>query len=283
MRTLVLFVVFTVILSGCMADSKESKGSPEKSTAIKQGVQTHPLTNKEGQINRNAKASKIENINYSADKALKKDWIYLKGSPSTKKVAITFDDGPDYYYTVKILDILKRENVPATFFVVGKNAKKYPEVLKRMYREGHLIGNHSWNHSDFSKLTLDQVKEEISQTEQLFQEHLHITPTFVRPPFGAMNDQLRDYIEQSPYTVIHWSIDTKDWTEKPAQEIMKVVQKELNAGDILLFHSAGGGQSLQGTVDVLPQVIEYIRQQGLEPVTVDQLIQIPAYQRSSLQ
>lgn len=283
MRVLILFVVLTVFLGGCMENIQESKSSPERSSHVKQNIQPQRLTSEASQNARNTEPSKTGDIDYSVGRELKRDWIYLKGSPYSKKVAITFDDGPDYYYTVKILDILKHENVPATFFVTGKNAEKYPEVLKRIHREGHVIGNHSWNHPDFSKLSLDEVKQEISQTEELFQQLLQISPTFVRPPFGAMNDQLRQYIQQSPYTVIHWSIDTKDWTEKPAEEIMEVVRKELKGGDILLFHSAGGGQSLQGTVDVLPQVIQYIRQQGLEPVTVDQLIQIPAYQRSSLQ
>jgi peptidoglycan/xylan/chitin deacetylase (PgdA/CDA1 family) len=210
----------------------------------------------------------------------KKQIIYRQGPSYSKKVALTFDDGPDDYYTVKILDILKREKVPATFFIMGRNAIKYPIVLKRIAKEGHLIGNHSWDHPDFRKISPKQIKWEIKNTERFIHHHTGVQPSLFRPPFGEVSEELKNYIAKSHYTIINWNVDTKDWTERPASKIMTEVREHVSPGAIILLHSAGGGQSLQGTVDALPQIIRYLRQNDYEIITIDKLLNIPSYVNS---
>lgn len=203
--------------------------------------------------------------------------VVFHGSTQTKKIAITFDDGPDLKYTNQILDILKDHHVSATFFVMGKLSKKYPWVLKRMVREGHTIGNHSWSHKDFTKLSKDKIFDQLEKTNQLIYRLTGKKPQFFRPPFGAMNEKVIRYVSQKGYSIIYWNVDTRDWQGKTADEMMKVVKKNIRSGSIILFHSAGGDRQLDGTIQVLPRLISFLKKKGYEIVTIDQLIGEPAY------
>ncbi|SFJ41294.1 polysaccharide deacetylase family protein [Thermoflavimicrobium dichotomicum] len=276
MRVVMAIFVASLFFSGC---ALKKEGAWEESTRSQSLASA--IVYRDGEATQSSpdhiQLSEHPSSQTPNNPAKPKNWIYYKGANWPKRVALTFDDGPDYYYTTKILDILKREKVLATFFIMGKNANKYPDVLKRIAREGHLIGNHSWNHADFSKLSAERMKWEIRSTEDLIYRTIGVRPNFFRPPFGAMSNQLKNYIKDSRYSIIYWNVDTRDWTERPAYKIMDVIRKKVNSGDIVLLHSAGGGQSLQGTLDALPQVIHFLRQQGFQLVTVDELLQLPAY------
>lgn len=205
-----------------------------------------------------------------------KQSIFFNGSRKRKRVALTFDDGPDNYYTVKILDILKREHVHATFFVVGKLVKRNPDVVKRILREGHCLGNHSWDHPSFTKLTDSEITDELRRTNALVKQITGKTMILVRPPFGAMNARVKHDITAQGFKIIHWSLDTKDWRGLSEQTIYQTVEHRLDPGDIILQHSAGSNH-LNGTVEALPQIIHLLKENGYEMVTVEKLLGTPAY------
>lgn len=209
-----------------------------------------------------------------------KQKVVFHGNQKSKKIALTFDDGPDHRYTVRILDILRKHHVSATFFVLGKLARKNPQILKRMVKEGHTIGNHSWSHTDFTKLNQKEITQQLAMTNREIQKWTGKTPLFFRPPFGAMDRLVVDAVSEQGYAVIYWDVDTKDWQGKSADKIIQTVKKNMHAGSIILFHSAGGPKSLDGTIQALPKLISFLQKQGYELVTIDQLIDLPAYRQN---
>ncbi len=204
------------------------------------------------------------------------------------KLALTFDDGPDPKWTPKILDILKRENVKAAFFVIGDQAENNVGLLKRYIGDGHEIGNHTFTHPDISDISPRQLELELNLTERLFASKLGLQPLYFRPPYSIdqepdTNDQAApiDMIEQMGYTIIGNKIDTEDWNERPKkspQEITDGVLAQLAAmkdrpwlrGSIILLHDGGGDRS--ATVAALPMLIETLRTKGYEIVPVSELL-----------
>ncbi len=202
-----------------------------------------------------------------------------------KKIAITFDDGPDPQWTPKILDILKEKNVPATFFVIGEYASVSPGLLKREYAEGHEIGNHTYTHPNFedpTKTTKTQIRWELNLTQRLIESTIGVKSILFRPPFGI--DHQPEYAEevaQLPiaqdmgYLIIGQKIDPHDWQQRdgkpiPAQEIVDATLRQADEGNIVLFHDGGGDRSQ--TVAALPQIIDALRSQGYQFVSVPDLI-----------
>ncbi|MBZ4666590.1 polysaccharide deacetylase family protein [Mahella sp.] len=194
------------------------------------------------------------------------------GSRHVKEVSLTFDDGPDGRFTPQILDILKKYNVKATFFVIGRNAEKYPEILKRISDEGHIIGNHSCDHKDFTKLTPEERYDEIHKTELLIDRQLGSHSAMFRMPFGAFNDDVVKDIAALGYYNIYWSVDTEDWSGISPSAIKKNIEDELRPGAIVLMHSSGQSKAISNTVKVLPKVIEMLQKGGYKLVTVPELL-----------
>jgi cellulose synthase/poly-beta-1,6-N-acetylglucosamine synthase-like glycosyltransferase/peptidoglycan/xylan/chitin deacetylase (PgdA/CDA1 family)/spore germination protein YaaH len=199
-----------------------------------------------------------------------------------KKIAITFDDGPDPRWTPKILDVLKEKNVPATFFVIGVDASQSPEILRREYAEGHEIGNHTYTHPNFDDITKTQIRWELNLTQRLIESTLGVKSILFRPPFGI--DHQPEYAEevaQLPvaqdmgYLIVGQKIDPHDWQQHdgkpiPAQEIVDATLRQADEGNIVLFHDGGGDRSQ--TVAALPQIIDALRQRGYQFVSVPDLI-----------
>src|SRR3984893_5659883 len=199
-----------------------------------------------------------------------------------KKIAVTFDDGPDPQWTPKILDILKDKNVPATFFVSGEYASLRPEILKREYAEGHEIGNHTYTHPNFDDITKTQIRWELNLTQRLIESTLGVKSILSRPPFGI--DHQPEYAEevaQLPvaqdmgYVIVGQKIDPHDWQQHdgrpiPAQEIVDATLRQADEGNIVLFHDGGGDRSQ--TVAALPQIIDALRERGYQFVSVPSLI-----------
>jgi peptidoglycan-N-acetylglucosamine deacetylase len=206
---------------------------------------------------------------------------FYRGSKYKKQVALTFDDGPDNNYTQRVLDILKKEQVKATFFVVGKMAKRYPSSLKRIYEEGHIIANHSWNHPILTKMSASAVLKQIEDTNNVVTSVIGETPLLVRPPYGALNKKLESVIGDKGYKLIYWNVDTLDWNNQSADKILATVKKETRPGSIILQHNAGS-ESIQATVDALPKIIGYLRGQGYKFVTIDQMLHTPAYTKTPI-
>ncbi|HET8924334.1 MAG TPA: polysaccharide deacetylase family protein [Candidatus Acidoferrum sp.] len=202
-----------------------------------------------------------------------------------KKIALTFDDGPDPSWTPEILDVLKQKNVPATFFVIGLDANKWPQLLRREYAEGHEIGNHTYTHPDWenSNLSTTQIRWELNLTERLIESILGVKPILFRPPYGIDHQpEFAEEVAHLPtaqdmgYIIIGQKVDPNDWSQVtpgvplPAGKIVENVLREAPKGNIILLHDGGGNRSQ--TVAALPQMIDVLRAKGYEFVSVSDLL-----------
>jgi peptidoglycan/xylan/chitin deacetylase (PgdA/CDA1 family) len=207
------------------------------------------------------------------------DTFLTNGPRNAKRVALTFDDAPDPRFTPAILDILARYDVCATFFVVGARAAKYPAIVKRIHKEGHIIGNHSYDHAVFSMLSLTNYGKQIWQTDYIIKNITGYSPHFVRPPYGELLPQQVKWSKQAGFTVVNWDVDSIDWKNNPSSlSIVNNIKKTLQPGSIVLQHAGGGvGQDLSGTIKALPVIIQLLRNKGYELVTLPELIGQSAY------
>jgi peptidoglycan-N-acetylglucosamine deacetylase len=202
-----------------------------------------------------------------------------------RKMAITFDDGPDPTWTPKILDILKEKNVPATFFIIGWDANRWPQLLRREYAEGHDIGNHTYTHPDWEspQLKPSQIRWELNLTERLIESVVGAKPLMFRPPYGIDHQpEFAEEVSHLPmaqemgYIIIGQKVDPHDWSQLstgvplPAATIVENALREAPEGNILLLHDGGGDRSQ--TVLALPQLIDALRAEGYEFVPVSDLI-----------
>lgn len=204
--------------------------------------------------------------------------FFLSAPRNARKVALTFDDVPDSRYTPRVLDVLRAKKVKATFFAVGVRSKKYPELLRRIHREGHIVGNHSYNHPAFSSLSLGTVKSQIERTEDVIRPIVGFTPRLIRPPYGEIKAEQLRWAKQNGYTVVNWNVDSSDWRQLPADTVYRNVVRTVKPGSIVLMHAGGGkGQSLTGTVQALPRIIDWLRRNGYEPVTLTELLGMPEF------
>jgi len=204
--------------------------------------------------------------------------FYLRGPAGGAKVALTFDDGPDGKYTGQVLDVLKKYGALATFFLIGEKSIRFSEVVDRIDREGHVIGNHSWSHPDLSKVGIERLNFEIMETERVLEKITGRNTALIRPPYGAVSKEAIEYMMDLNYKAVNWSVDSVDWRDRDVDQILINTLPSVRDGGILLFHTAGGeGQSLAATVAALSEVIYTLKVQGYEFVTVDELLSIPAY------
>ena len=189
-----------------------------------------------------------------------------------KQVALTFDDGPDDYFTPKVLDVLKEYDVRATFFVVGSLANKYRDVLERIDDEGHVVASHGWSHKNFTKISKKRVIEELTRTNDLIEEVTGKTNTLFRLPYGDYNKKVLKTVAEQGFHNIYWSIDPQDWSGISSKGILADVKRNLKPGSIILLHSFGSYESIPNTIKALPKIIEYIQSQDYEIVTVPELL-----------
>ncbi|MFC7440871.1 polysaccharide deacetylase family protein [Laceyella putida] len=287
-----------LLLVGCMLEKTTLQpvkpvGKPLRAPQAKDGSNeidqqakaSPPLTNEPAKpvVNMKPKVrtEKVTNKLTVAERkqleALKSQPLFYRGPAFRKQVALTFDDGPDERFTPQVLAILKKEQVPATFFVVGKMVERYPEVVRQIVEEGHVVGNHSYSHKELTKLSLAQVDAEIDRTGALVYDAIHKKPLFIRPPYGAIDDEITLHLGKRGYKVIQWSVDTLDWRKgNSPYNIVDKVKANIEAGGIILQHSFGGTQ-IGNSVEALPYIIKYLEDSGYEFVTVDRLLDIPAY------
>jgi cellulose synthase/poly-beta-1,6-N-acetylglucosamine synthase-like glycosyltransferase/peptidoglycan/xylan/chitin deacetylase (PgdA/CDA1 family)/spore germination protein YaaH len=214
-------------------------------------------------------------------------WRIEQMGADPKKVALTFDDGPDPQWTPKILDVLKRENAPGTFFVIGEEANQNDSIVKREFALGNEIGNHTFTHPEFDvdRLSKTELQVQLSLTELLLESYLGVKTTLFRPPYGidhqpetASEVQLLPIPQQMGYAIIGARIDPHDWGEpngQPPAPVDTIVQRVLaqtngRDGNIILLHDGGGDRS--HTVAALPRIIDGLRAKGYEFVSVSDLL-----------
>lgn len=202
----------------------------------------------------------------------------LNGPRHSKRIALTFDDAPDPKYTPLILDILAQHDVCATFFVVGNRASHYPAIVKRIHNEGHIIGNHSYDHAVLSTLSLINYQKQIWRTDAIISNLIGYSPHFIRPPYGELLPQQVKWSKQSGFAIVNWDVDSVDWKNNPSSAlVLRNIKKTLQPGSIILQHAGGGiGQNLYGTVNALPQLIRLLHSKGYELVTLPELLGQPA-------
>lgn len=181
---------------------------------------------------------------------------------NSKKVALTFDDGPHPIYTPQLLEGLKKRDVKATFFIIGKNAELYPEVIKQIYEEGHLIGNHTYSHAQLNVLNVGEQCEEINKASNIVHNITGAYPEFIRPSFGAWDKNI--ICELIP---VFWTVDTLDWTTENVDKIVRNGTKNIKDGDIILMHDY-----YKTSVEAAFKIIDKLQSEGFEFVTVDDII-----------
>ena len=201
--------------------------------------------------------------------------VISHSSPEQKIIALTFDDGPYEPYTSKILDILKEENIKATFFILGYNAEKYPETVKRIVAEGHQIGNHTYSHKDLLKMTRSEIIEELDTTNKILFKITGQNIYIMRPPFGAKDANVVKTAQERGLNVVNWSVDGKDWLNRGADITSKEILNKTKNGDIILMHDGDeikSEDSREQSVLVIKIIITDLKAQGYEFTTIDKLI-----------
>lgn len=193
-----------------------------------------------------------------------------------KVVAITFDDGPNDDYTPQVLDLLKKYNAKATFFLVGERVTKYPDVVRREITEGHEVANHTYTHARLQYLSEEQIKSQLDRTHDAIIKAAQVEPVLFRPPFGYYSERSINAVHELGYLTVMWSWhqDTFDWQNPGVYRIVSNVLKDTKKGDIVLFHDHGGDRSQ--TIDALKQILPALQKQGYQFVTVSQLLQLKA-------
>ncbi len=184
---------------------------------------------------------------------------------SSKVVALTFDDGPSRY-TNDIIDILEKNDAVATFFILGNKVKLYEDTLKRSISNGNEIGNHTFNHKWLTKLTDDEIKEQISNTQSIIEEVTGYTPLLFRPSYGSLNRRVRKDINLD---IVLWNVDTMDWKYKSTNKIVARATNNVKDMDIILLHD-----TYKSTKDSLEKIITTLKDKGFTFVTVSELKEI---------
>ena len=193
-------------------------------------------------------------------------------------VALTFDDGPSYLYTEKILDILKNYHIKASFFLIGAKMIEYPDIVRRINLEGHSLGNHTYNHARLDKYIDQRVDEEIAETNRVYENILGFAPKYFRPPGGRINKTVLATVEHYGLVPIGWSINANDflytdqqvddvYINKKTASILNLLEKGLKPGAIILMHNGN-----EISVSALPKIIEFIKSKGYQFTTLSQII-----------
>ncbi|MBV9008993.1 MAG: polysaccharide deacetylase family protein [Verrucomicrobia bacterium] len=185
-------------------------------------------------------------------------------------IALTFDDGPNEKLTPRLLDLLAQHHIHATFFVVGENAARYPEILQRAVREGHEIGNHSWSHPNLAKMSDDAVRSQIKRTEDAIVKATGIRPTLLRPPYGSITAHQKRWLhDEFGYEIVLWDVDPLDWKNPGPSVVTNRVLKETRPGSIVLSHDIHAQ-----TIESEPETLRELEAKGFKFVTVSELLKM---------
>ena len=191
-------------------------------------------------------------------------------------IAITFDDGPSATLTPKLLDILAAHHIKATFFVIGENVVQHPEIVARAAREGHEIGNHSWSHPNFGKMSDEAVRGQVQRTDDAIKDAAGARPTLLRPPYGSITARQKRWIhDQFGYQIILWDVDPYDWKRPGPSVVRNRILKETQPGSIVLSHDIH-----PGTIEAMPSTFDALEAKGFRFVTVSELIRMAVPQPS---
>ncbi len=198
--------------------------------------------------------------------------VYRSVSTEKKQIALTFDDGPHPTLTPRILEILEKYGVTATFFMVGQNVLNYPDAARAVIEAQHEVGNHTFTHPHIANLNEKAIFDEIGKCEDALEELCEYRPHILRTPQGALTPSLERCLIDDDYILVLWSLDTRDWDNKSTACIVQTVLNEVKPGDIILMHDYIGHNSK--TPEALEKIIPILLSEGYEFVTVSALLGI---------
>ncbi len=181
-----------------------------------------------------------------------------------KKIALTFDDGPHPRFTESLLDGLKERDIQATFFVTGEHAKLHPDIIERMNKEGHIIGNHTYSHMQLTQENREVFKEELMKTNQILKEITGEEVLFVRPPYGTWDKSFETELNMIP---VMWNVDPLDWCSNDTPSVVMRVLKEAEENAIILMHDY-----YESSVTAALQIVDELQKRGYSFVTVDEIL-----------
>lgn len=183
---------------------------------------------------------------------------------ASRCVALTFDDGPDPVLTPRLLDILAEARVKATFYVIGRKAAQYPEIVQRAFREGHEIGNHSWSHAVLTQLSNNQVLAEVRKTDAAIQAATGTPPATIRAPYGSQSARIAQIV--APRPLVLWDTDTLDWLHRSSARVTRVADST-GPGTIVLMHDIHAT-----TIAAAPALIQGLKERGVRLVTISSFL-----------
>ena len=192
----------------------------------------------------------------------------LRGDPRRREIALTIDDGPHPLYTPKLLQILKQNGVHATFFVVGEQAERYPDLIRAEVAAGNEVGNHTYDHVSLVKIPPEYIDIEITACGDVIKRITGKTPHLFRPPGGEYNKEVAESVEALGYKLVLYSDDPGDYAQPGTKLIETRTLNTIGNGGIILLHD-GSAQ----TLTILPQIIQRLKSRGFQFVTVDQMLQ----------
>jgi len=187
--------------------------------------------------------------------------VIINMNPNENVVYLTFDDGPDANNTVKVIDTLIEYNVSATFFFTGDNMRRHRDVVRKTHEAGFSIGLHGYSHKSFRDLSASEITRELNESNELLETITGERSAIMRPPYGAVGDEEIELISGMDLTIYLWSLDTLDWSQSDANEILRNIKEYLRPGEIILMHAFSGQRLVP---EILPSIIEFIRDEGFE-------------------
>jgi peptidoglycan-N-acetylglucosamine deacetylase len=235
--------------------------------------QPQPVSVSQKQATQPDKPTQVEKLTFNVPTSFQGKTVYqVQPKGNEKVIALTLDDGPWPNTTLQMLDILKKNDVKATFFWVGSAVKANPEIAKRVVAEGHAIGNHTWHHW-YRKMGQATAKSEIDRTAELIYKTTGVKTSLFRPPGGVLNNGLAAYAKSQKQAVIMWSQTSADTDPRAKPQVfVKNVLRDAKPGGIVLMHDGGGDR--KRTVQALPQIISGLKQKGYRFVTVPELLEM---------
>ncbi len=190
----------------------------------------------------------------------------MHGDLRRRQVALTFDDGPHPGYTIRILEILKKYNARATFFLVGEQAERYPYLVRAEVAAGHVVANHTYHHVNLNKIPFEAIATEIKACGQVLRDITGKTPSFFRPPGGDYDREVARVVDALGYTMVLWTVNPGDYEMPTSQTLKARVLNHISRGGIVLLHDG-----IQQTIDILPDLLTYLKSRGYELVTVEDM------------
>jgi peptidoglycan/xylan/chitin deacetylase (PgdA/CDA1 family) len=189
------------------------------------------------------------------------------GDLHSKRIALTFDDGPNPMVTPQVLKILEEKRVRATFFLIGQNAQRHPDLVRQIHDSGHALGNHTFSHVKLPRTSTDALRTELERTREIIKDLTDTDTRLFRPPFGAVDARTLTELVLRNFDVVLWSVDSRDWTGPGVNAIKNNVLSRVRGGAVILCHDG------HGTIaQALPAIVEKLQEDGYQFVTVPEMI-----------